>query len=120
MLDIYDRLGVVVMDENRLFGNESAYVANMGAMVKRDRNHPSVTIWSFCNEGDCEGKHEAGGPAFQAISQEFDGSRPTLANMFTFVRAAFSAPLLCNAGKLRLCVLDRRYAGTGRARPRPL
>ena len=49
MLDIYDRLGVVVMDENRLFGNESAYIANMGAMLKRDRNHASVAIWYFCN-----------------------------------------------------------------------
>ena len=49
MLDIYDRLGVVVMDENRLFGSESAYIANMGAMLKRDRNHASVAIWYFCN-----------------------------------------------------------------------
>lgn len=83
MLDIYDRVGIVVMDENRLFANDSAYVDNMGALVKRDRNHPSVVIWSFCNEGGCEGTHEQGGPAFQAISQKYDGTRPTLANMFT-------------------------------------
>jgi len=38
------------MDENRLFENKSAFVDNMGALVKRDRNHPSVVIWSFCNE----------------------------------------------------------------------
>ena len=50
MLDIYERLGVVVMDENRRIGNESAYVDNMGAMVKRDRNHTSVAIWWLCNE----------------------------------------------------------------------
>jgi hypothetical protein len=42
------------MDENRLFANETKYVTNMGALVKRDRNHPSVVIWSFCNEGGCE------------------------------------------------------------------
>ena len=84
VLDIYDRLGVVVMDENRLFGNESAYVSNMGAMVKRDRNHASVVIWSFCNEFGCEGAHEAGGPAFRDVAYRLDGSRPTLANMFTF------------------------------------
>ena len=30
------------MDENRLFDNNTAYVTNMGALVKRDRNHPSV------------------------------------------------------------------------------
>lgn len=84
MLDIYDRLGVVVMDENRLFANETRYVDNMGVMVKRDRNHPSVVIWSFCNERGCEGADEAGGPRFQEIAYRYDGSRPTLANMFTF------------------------------------
>ena len=47
MLEIYDRVGVVVMDENRLFANETKFVTNMGALVKRDRNHPSVVIWSF-------------------------------------------------------------------------
>ena len=84
MLDIYDRVGVVVMDENRLFDNQTAYVMNEGALVKRDRNHPSVVIWSFCNEGGCEGSHENGGPRFQAIAEKYDGTRPTLANMFTY------------------------------------
>ena len=67
-----------------LFANESKYVTNMGALVKRDRNHPAVVLWSFCNEAGCEGEHEAGGPSFREIAYEFDGSRPTLANMFTF------------------------------------
>lgn len=58
-------------------------VVNMGALVKRDRNHPSVVIWSFCNEGGCEGTHEAGGPLFQEVTYKYDGTRPTLANMFT-------------------------------------
>lgn len=84
MLDIYDRLGTVVMDENRLFANSTKYVANMGAMVRRDRNHPSVVIWSFCNEAGCEGDRETGGPSFREITYAEDGSRPVLANMFTF------------------------------------
>ena len=46
MLDIYDRIGITVMDENRQFANNSEYVSNMGSMVKRDRNHPSIIIWS--------------------------------------------------------------------------
>ncbi|EOD07028.1 hypothetical protein EMIHUDRAFT_96903 [Emiliania huxleyi CCMP1516] len=77
-------LRVVVMDENRLFANSSKYVANMGALVRRDRNHPSVVIWSFCNEAGCEGWRERGGPRFQEVAHRLDGSRPTLANMFTF------------------------------------
>ena len=72
------------MDENRLFGNSSADVANMVALVKRDRNHPSVVIWSFCNEVGCEGQYEAAGPPFQAAATKHDGTRPTLANMFTY------------------------------------
>lgn len=48
------------------------------------QNHPSVIIWSFCNENGCEGMHEAGAPAFQGVVDFYDGTRPTLANMFTF------------------------------------
>jgi hypothetical protein len=44
----------------------------------------SIVIWSFCNEAGCEGSNEAGGPSFQQITYEYDGSRPTLANMFTY------------------------------------
>jgi hypothetical protein len=84
LLDIYDRLGIVVVDENRLFGDNPNYVQNMAILVKRDRNHPSVVVWSFCNEDMCEGDNEKGGPAFQEVTQKHDGTRPTLANMFTF------------------------------------
>eukprot|EP00045_Choanoeca_perplexa_P008351 m.77287 g.77287 ORF g.77287 m.77287 type:complete len:778 (+) comp14460_c0_seq2:940-3273(+) len=84
LLDILDRVGIVVMDENRLFDNISAEVANMGDLVRRDRNHPSVIIWSFCNEVGCEGSHETAGPAFKAITYAMDGSRPTLGNMFSY------------------------------------
>eukprot|EP01059_Diplonema_ambulator_P008605 TRINITY_DN1826_c0_g1_i3.p1 TRINITY_DN1826_c0_g1~~TRINITY_DN1826_c0_g1_i3.p1 ORF type:complete len:932 (+),score=309.95 TRINITY_DN1826_c0_g1_i3:251-2797(+) len=79
MLDIYDRLGVVVMDENRQFGNDPLFVMNMGAMVKRDRNHPSIVIWSYCNENGCGGNATAGAP-FRDITYLYDGTRPTLGN----------------------------------------
>ena len=53
MLDIYDRVGMVVMAENREFGPDEEYYLNMADLVQRDRNHPSVAIWSYCNEGAC-------------------------------------------------------------------
>ena len=84
MLDIYDRVGVVVMDENRQFSNTTAYVENMGQMVRRDRQHASVIIWSFCNEAGCEGTAEQGGPRFKAITEKFAPGTTTLANMFTY------------------------------------
>lgn len=84
LLDMYDRLGMVVLDENRLFANNTKYIQNMKELVIRDRNHPSVILWSFCNELDCQGPHETGGPAFQNVVDTYDGTRPTLANMMKY------------------------------------
>jgi len=39
-----DAAGVMVWDENRDYGQE--YQFEMGEMVKRDRNHPSIVVWS--------------------------------------------------------------------------
>jgi len=82
MLDIYDSLGMLVVDENRLFGDRPGLLDNMASLVSRDRNHPSVVIWSFCNEWGCEGKDNVrAGPAFQNLTRALDGTRPTLGNM---------------------------------------
>ena len=80
MLDVYDRVGIVVMDENRDFEVGQRYYDNMADLVRRDRNHPSVTIWSFCNEGGCT-PTGAAGPGFRHASYEYDGTRPVLGNM---------------------------------------
>ena len=47
---------------------------NMEAMVKRDRNHPSVVICSYCNENGCG---PTGGSAFRNATYRYDDSRPT-------------------------------------------
>ena len=47
MLDIYDRVGMVVMDENREFQVGEEYYHNQRDMVQRDRNHPSV-VYAAC------------------------------------------------------------------------
>ena len=77
LLDILDRVGVVAMDETRELHSDPISVMNYGAMVKRDRNHPSVVIWSFCNEGGCG---EDGAQNFSAVSKAYDPTRPTLGN----------------------------------------
>ena len=50
LLDVCDRLGMMVMDENRLLESTELRLADLVSMIKRDRNHPSVILWSLCNE----------------------------------------------------------------------
>ncbi len=50
VLDICDELGLIVMDENRRFETREDVLGYVEAMVKRDRNHPSVVFWSLFNE----------------------------------------------------------------------
>lgn len=50
VLDACDRLGLLVMAENRLASSSPHNVADFEAMVRRDRNHPSVILWSIGNE----------------------------------------------------------------------
>jgi beta-galactosidase len=79
LLDACDRLGMLVMDENRLLGSDAANSENLESLVKRDRNHPSVFIWSIANEewntqGTPAGKRV--GAAMQAAIRRLDPTRP--------------------------------------------
>ena len=49
-LDACDQLGMLVMDEHRLPGADTESLRKWDDHVRRDRNHPSVAIWSLGNE----------------------------------------------------------------------
>ena len=49
-LDACDSLGMLVLDENRLLNSGSEYINQFERMIFRDRNHPSVFMWSIGNE----------------------------------------------------------------------
>ncbi len=49
-LDACDRLGFLVIDENRLMGASPDQLGALETMIRRDRNHPSVILWSVGNE----------------------------------------------------------------------
>ncbi len=49
-LDICDREGILVIDENRLSGINTEHLRLLENMIKRDRNHPSIVLWSDGNE----------------------------------------------------------------------
>lgn len=50
MLDVCDREGILVIDENRLTGINDEHLRLLEKMIRRDRNHPSVILWSCGNE----------------------------------------------------------------------
>ena len=50
LLDACDRLGILVIEENRLTGVNEEHTDLLGRMIRRDRNHPSVILWSVGNE----------------------------------------------------------------------
>ena len=50
LLDICDREGILVIDENRLSGINTEHLRLLERMIKRDRNHPSIILWSNGNE----------------------------------------------------------------------
>jgi beta-galactosidase len=50
LLDAADRLGMLVLDEHRMMGTTPEISDQLASMVERDRNHPSVVLWSVGNE----------------------------------------------------------------------
>ena len=78
LLDACDRLGMLVLDENRLMGVTPELTGRLEWLVKRDRNHPCVFAWSLGNEewtieGNVRG--ERIGALMQAIVKRLDPTR---------------------------------------------
>ncbi len=83
LLDLADRLGVLALDENRVF--ELGLSGNMADLVRRDRNHPSVIFYSFCNEPGCNNADKSAPEeptaSFKAAVEAHDGTRAVTGNM---------------------------------------
>lgn len=81
LLDLADRMGFVVMDENRQFNPAPDYLAQLEWLVRRDRNHPSVILWSVFNEEPMQAT-EAGVEMTRRMAHAvrmLDDSRPVTA-----------------------------------------
>ncbi len=50
LLEACDRLGMLVIDENRLMGVSTVELNDLKRLIIRDRNHPCVISWSIGNE----------------------------------------------------------------------
>ena len=84
LLDICDREGILVIDENRLMGINDEHLRLLERMIKRDRNHPSIILWSDGNEewgleNNIQGTRLA--EAMREYTRLYDPTRPsTVAN----------------------------------------
>jgi beta-galactosidase len=96
LLEACDHLGMLVMDENRQLGSDAHHADLLVEQILRDRNHPSVAIWSLGNEEFEVEKTETGqrvATTMQALVKRLDSTRPVtinadLANVYTGVDAA--------------------------------
>ena len=77
-MDALDEIGFLVMDETRWFESTKAGLEQLEMMLKRDRNHPSVILWSVGNEEPLHAK-EQGKRIMQTMTafvKRYDSSRP--------------------------------------------
>lgn len=80
LLDICDRLGILVMDENRSFSTAEQSIKYLKDMIYRDRNHPCVIMYSIFNEEPLQGTSKGKRIAQKMVAKikEWDNTRPVL------------------------------------------
>lgn len=84
VLDACDKYGILVMDENRQYNTaETDGLKQVRDMVLRDRNHPSVIMYSLFNEEPLQGTYTGRKLAkrLRAEVERLDGTRFTLGAM---------------------------------------
>ena len=79
LLDACDRLGMLIMDESRLLGSDSENLRKWDDLIRRDRNHPCVAIWSVANEEFSVQSSPQGGNVARTMQnyvKQLDPTRP--------------------------------------------
>jgi beta-galactosidase len=83
LLEACDRLGILVMAENRHLGDSPEILGQLENLVRRDRNHPSIVLWSISNEEKEQGSELGArqGRAMVKVIRQMDNTRPITAAM---------------------------------------
>jgi beta-galactosidase len=84
LLDACDRLGMLVLDETRLFASVEEGLSQLERLIRRDRNHPSVIAWSLENEEWFVQGNDRGGriaATMLRLARRLDPTRPVTAAM---------------------------------------
>lgn len=83
LLDAADRLGMLVVSETRVMSTAPEGASQLERMIRRDRNHPSIILWSLGNE-DKDLPEERGARIIAAMRRQvrrLDPTRPVTAGM---------------------------------------
>lgn len=78
LLELCDQYGILVMEETRKFSTDEKAMEELEWMVRRDRNHPCVILWSVGNEEPWQ-KEERGkriAETMRGLIYRLDGERP--------------------------------------------
>jgi len=113
LLDACDRVGMLVMDETRKMESTPDGLRQLEAMVLRDRNHPSIIMWSMGNEEPLQDTVVGGRIVRTMIrhARKLDNTRP-----FTFAMSGaswgneFSAELDIQGCNYGIVNLDKFHA----------
>jgi beta-galactosidase len=83
LLDACDRMGILVIDETRMMTSSEQGLDDLSTMIRRDRNHPSVILWSIGNEEPQQGTERGAHIArtMKARVRELDPTRGITAAM---------------------------------------
>jgi len=94
-LDACDRLGMLVLDENRDFNVSPEYVRQLEWLVRRDRNHPSIILWSVFNEEPMQATEQGYEMVrrMSAVVKRLDTTRPVTAAMNHGINSPVSVAL---------------------------
>ena len=83
ILDLCDKYGLLVIDENRAFNASPENLNYLRGQIRRDRHHPSIIAWSIFNEEPLQGElrgQEIARALVDTVKSE-DPTRPVLAAM---------------------------------------
>jgi beta-galactosidase len=99
-LQLCDSMGILVMNENRNFNPSDDYIGQLQWLIRRDRNHPSIILWSVFNEEPMQGT-EIGYEMVRKMYAEvkkLDTTRPVTAAMnggfFTSVNVSHAVDIV--------------------------
>ena len=112
LLDACDQLGMLVLDENRRIGTNAEPLGELNRQIRRDRNHPSVFMWSLANEETLQGT--ATGASIMQVMQNLvhsmDSTRLCTAALNSW-GSGFSSVLDVNGFNYQLGQQDTFHSG---------